>query len=259
MSLYIEQSGQGPDLVMIHGWGAHGGIWSELVENLDDHFRVTVIDLPGSGRSSPMDKKFSLESVIEEIKTVIPRPATWLGWSLGALIVMALAVSAKERVEKMILVGSSPCFVKKPDWQCATSEGVLNNFAEALKSNYRKTLIRFLSLQMGDSEEARRVLRIQREMLFQFGEPDIATLEEMLVMLQQADLRDQLDHLEQPTLLIHGSRDTLAPLAAAEYMQAHLKNSALLDIEGAGHIPFLTHSKLCAQNIKEFCLSTIAS
>lgn len=254
MTLYVEQTGEGPDIVLIHGWGAHGGIWSELATSLANNFRVTNIDLPGAGHSPPMDKKFTLENVITEIKLVTPESAIWLGWSLGALIVLALAASDKNRVKKMILVGGSPCFIKKQDWLHATDENVLSDFGEMLTNDHRRTLIRFLSLQMGDDSRARKVLRIQRELLFQYGDPDISTLEEMLEVLIQTDLRDSLSQLDQPALLIHGSRDTLAPIGAARYLQGHLANATLLDIEGGGHIPFLTHSKLCAQKINEFCL-----
>ena len=257
MSLYIEQTGSGPDLVLIHGWGAHGGIWSELAANLTDHFRVTVIDLPGSGRSSPMDKKLSLESMIAEIKTVTPESAVWLGWSLGALIVMALVLNDKDRVKKMILVGGSPCFAKKKDWPFATSGEVLDGFGNMLKTDYRKTLTRFLSLQMGDSDSARQVLRIQRLLLFQHGEPDIKTLAEMLVVLKKTDLRESLSQLDVPTLLIHGDRDTLAPVTAAKYLAQHLPRARLFEIKGAGHAPFLTHSETCVQAIKKFVTNKI--
>jgi pimeloyl-[acyl-carrier protein] methyl ester esterase len=253
MSLYVGQAGHGPDLVLIHGWGAHGGIWSELLAKLVDSFRVHVIDLPGLGRSPAMDKEFTLESVIDEIRAVTPGSAIWMGWSLGALIVLALAASDKDRVQKIILAGASPCFSRKQDWQWATEAGVLHNFARLLQSDYQKTLIRFLSLQMGEGAEARRVLRVQRNLLFQYGQPDITTLGEMLDVLQQTDLRELLANIDQAALLIHGNRDTLAPLAAAEYLHDHLPDSALLKIDGAGHIPFLTHTDLCARKIKTFC------
>jgi len=254
MTLYIEQAGTGPDLVLLHGWGAHGGIWSELAANLANNFRLTMIDLPGAGRSPPLAKEWSLENVIQEIKAVTPASAIWLGWSLGALIVLALAASDKERVKKMILIGGSPCFAGKQDWQHATAENVLRDFGVALKNDSHKTLIRFLSLQMGNDPTARKVLRTQRELLFQHGEPDISTLEAMLGVLIQTDCRTTLDKLIQPALLIHGSRDTLAPLNAAKYLQENLVNAELYSIEGGGHIPFLTHTELCMQKINEFCL-----
>ena len=44
MSLYTQTSGEGPDLVLIHGWGLHAGIWDTVVPLLEPCFRVTRID-----------------------------------------------------------------------------------------------------------------------------------------------------------------------------------------------------------------------
>lgn len=48
--LYCQSWGSGPDLVLLHGWGMHGGVWDDTVEAFIDDWRVTVIDLPGHGR-----------------------------------------------------------------------------------------------------------------------------------------------------------------------------------------------------------------
>ncbi len=259
MTLYFEQTGSGPDLVLIHGWGAHGGIWSDLAASLAENFRLTIIDLPGLGRSAALDHGFTLESAITAIKAVTPEAAIWMGWSLGALITMALALSDKNRVKKMILIGGSPCFAKKKDWPFATSSEVLDGFGNMLKTDYRKTLTRFLSLQMGDSIRAREVLRTQRQLLFQYGEPDITALAEMLAVLKETDLRESLSQLDVPTLLIHGERDTLAPVTAANYLERHLPQARLFKIKGAGHVPFLTHVDMCVQAINEFVNNDISN
>ncbi|HNE00663.1 MAG TPA: pimeloyl-[acyl-carrier protein] methyl ester esterase, partial [Plasticicumulans sp.] len=47
--LYCQSWGSGPDLVLLHGWGMHGGVWDDTVEAFIDDWRVTVIDLPGHG------------------------------------------------------------------------------------------------------------------------------------------------------------------------------------------------------------------
>ena len=49
--LYSHTLGSGPDVVLLHGWGMHSGVWEDVVEALLDHHRVTVLDLPGHGYS----------------------------------------------------------------------------------------------------------------------------------------------------------------------------------------------------------------
>src|SRR5690606_2848134 len=52
MSAFVETHGAGPDLVLVHGWGLHGGLFGPLVPLLAERRRVHVVDLPGHGRSA---------------------------------------------------------------------------------------------------------------------------------------------------------------------------------------------------------------
>src|SRR3546814_10403472 len=47
----IEETGEGPPLVLLHGWAIHGGVFASLVERLRERYRLYVVDLPGHGRS----------------------------------------------------------------------------------------------------------------------------------------------------------------------------------------------------------------
>ena len=51
MALHIEIVGDGPPLVLLHGWGLHGGVFAPLVDRLSDRFRMHLVDLPGHGYS----------------------------------------------------------------------------------------------------------------------------------------------------------------------------------------------------------------
>ena len=51
MSLHVEVAGDGPPLVLLHGWAMHGGVFGALVDALRDRWTLHVVDLPGHGRS----------------------------------------------------------------------------------------------------------------------------------------------------------------------------------------------------------------
>lgn len=240
MSLYIDIRGSGPDLIMLHGWGLHGGLFGPVFEPLAEHFRLHLVDLPGHGRSPMFDGRYSLERVAEVIAGKVPSDATWLGWSLGGRIALA-AAEAGAAIDKLILVGTNPCFIQKPDWPHAMPEAELAQFAASLRNNYKATLQRFLAVQSRGSACAREELRSLRDALFEHGEPDPQALAGGLAILQNADLRPALARIQQPTLVLHGERDTLAPLAAAEYTAGQLPQGTLEIIEGAGHAPFISH------------------
>ncbi len=251
MSLYIEQLGSGPDLVMLHGWGLHGGLFAPVADALAKRYRLHLVDLPGHGRSPMPEGDYALANIAEQIVDAVPTNATWLGWSLGGRIALTAAANS-EAVSKLILVGANPCFVQQEDWPHAMPQAELAQFADSLRDDYRATLQRFVALQSRGSERGREELRRLRETLFDHGEPDAKALAAGLHLLGDADLRSLLRTIKQPTLIIHGERDTLAPLAAAEYTAAHIPNAKLRVITGAGHAPFISHPEQFTAAIEEF-------
>lgn len=251
MSLYIEQRGDGPDLVLIHGWGLHGGVFAPLLAPLAQHFRLHLLDLPGHGRSPLAGHDYALETLARQIAAALPAGASWLGWSLGGRIAMAAAATGLS-ISRLILIGSNPCFRQRPDWPHAMSDAQLQGFSRSLQEDYRATLLRFVALQSRGSEQGREELRQLRDGLFAHGEPDPRALAGALSILRDGDLRPQLSSIGQPTLILHGERDTLAPLAAAEYTAERIPHARLQVIEGAGHAPFISHPDETFRAIREF-------
>jgi pimeloyl-[acyl-carrier protein] methyl ester esterase len=249
MMLWHERQGSGPDLVLVHGWGLHGGIWGDLPALLAQHFRVTTLDLPGHGRSRTAGESPSFDAFADSVAELCPAPAIWLGWSLGGLIALHAALRRPEKVSKLVLVGATPKFVQAPDWPHAMPTEVFADFARSLARDYRTTLLRFLSLQIGSSESARAALKQLRSDMFAHGEPQPEALAAGLVILEQTDLRARLAEIQVSALVVHGSHDRLALPAAGAYLAAQLPQARLLCLEGAGHAPFLSHATLLADAI----------
>lgn len=249
--LYWERTGYGPDVVLLHGWGMHGGVWQDLAQRLSQNFRVHVPDFPGHGRSRTLEP-FTLESLARNLVSSLPAPAVWIGWSLGGLIALQAARDQPPMVRRLVLIGSTPRFSQAPDWAWAMSGVTLEQFASELERDYRSTLQRFLSLQCGHGEAERELLRGLRATLFEHGEPDLQSLRSGLEILKTADMRAALPTITSPTLVIHGARDQLVPRAAGEYLVAQLPQARLALIESAGHAPFLSHPEVVRQHLEEF-------
>lgn len=238
--IYVATTGQGPDLVLLHGWGLHGGIFRSVVPLLAPRYRLHIVDLPGHGRSVLPAGAYTLDTVAQTVAAALPGNAAWLGWSLGGRIALAAAAQGAA-ISKLVLVGTNPCFTRRDDWPHGMPDTEFEQFAASVRDDWEHTLQRFLAIQARGSERAREELRALRQDLFAHGRPQPAALAGGLNILRDADLRTALPNITQAALVLHGARDTLAPLAAAEYTAAHLPQGQLQVIAGAGHAPFLSH------------------
>jgi pimeloyl-[acyl-carrier protein] methyl ester esterase len=189
--LFTQSSGSGPDLVLIHGWGLHGGVWDGFVPLLEPYFRILRVDLPGHG-SSGWSGEATLDDMTAAVLAVTPAKAAWLGWSLGGLVAMRAALQAPARVRALLLLASTPCFVRRHGWQCALLPALLDTFAAELQQDYLRTLNRFLALQVRGSDSSGPVLRLLRDQLLAKGEPAPAALQAGLDILRNTDLREDL-------------------------------------------------------------------
>jgi len=89
--MHIKKIGQGPDLVMLHGWSMHSAVWHDLAEGLAQHFTLHLVDLPGHGKSEWHEGDLDLKVLITNLANELPEKAYWLGWSLGGLMCLAFA------------------------------------------------------------------------------------------------------------------------------------------------------------------------
>ncbi len=241
--LFREQLGSGPDLVLVHGWGVHGGVWNSLASVLAARFRVTMVDLPGHGRSLGLGPAADLDMYADTLAGVVDGPADWLGWSLGATVLLRMCERYPQHVQRLVLVGATPRFTSAADWPWGMDPEVLDAFSRELRTDYRATLQRFLSLQLGADEAARAPVRRLRTELFRYGEPNHAALDAGLAILRSADLRASLSGIRVACQIIHGAHDRLVAPAAAEFLGARLNASRCDVLAGAGHAPFLSHPR----------------
>lgn len=242
MNLYCYSQGQGKKITLLHGWGLSGNVWEGVAAQLSKSFFTTWLDLPGYGRSSiPANFEYSLLSLAEIVAKQLEDNSTVLGWSLGGMVAMQLAISHPRKIGKLILVASSPQFFVSPDWPHAVDSSVLENFAAGLSTSYRSTVLQFLAIQALGSEHAREEIRVLRNKVFRDGDPDTMALTSGLNILLTDNLRNSVERINCPTLVIAGEKDRLMPPDAAAYLANKISNSQLQVINGASHAPFISH------------------
>ena len=249
MSLHIEKLGHGEPLVMIHGWGMHSGMWMQAKDLLSQHFELHLIDLPGMGYSESLSE-YDLDKVAQEIALFTPKNAYLLGWSLGGLIAMKIAMH--QPVKKLVLIGSTPCFVNREDWELGTPTEVFQTFFADVIQDFESTMHKLLALIAMGGGNARGTAKVLKQEFSARPLPSQKALQDTLNILLHTDLRKQLSQITAPTLLLHGEHDKLAPIGAAVWLSTALPNAKLHEIKGAAHEPFLSHPQVFADTIVEF-------
>ena len=227
------------DVVLLHGWGSNAGIFRGLVRSRDKHLNAYALDLPGYGDTPPC-KPYTLEQLADAVAASAPARCSVIGWSLGAQVALAWARRAPAQVERLALIAATPCFAQRGDWPYATERSVLRQFKQALHGDRTGTLLRFVSLQALGDVHAAKVAHRLRTALFSRSVPTEQVLIDGLEILRTTDMREELQAVTQPALVIHGGQDSVTPCAAGKWLAGALPNARLHLMPGAGHAPFLS-------------------
>ena len=249
--MHVKVMGAGPDLVLLHGWAMHSGIWTCVCEQLAQNFRLHLVDLPGHGLS-PADESGSLQDMVEMVAEILPDNSILGGWSLGGQVAIELALQKPMQVEKLVLIATTPCFIKREDWQWGMDATILQMFTQNLAQNYETTINRFLTLQLSGGNNSKAVLASLRKTFFQYSQPDNAALQAGLDILLTSDLRERFSGVKQPVLLLHGENDVITHATAASWMSQQLPDAKLVMFPNCGHAPFLSFPHQFITHLHEF-------
>jgi pimeloyl-[acyl-carrier protein] methyl ester esterase len=241
MTLHVEIRGDGPDLVLLHGWALHGGMWGPWLDRLAGHARLHVVDLPGHGRSGWPAGAHDIAGLARAVFPHVPRDAIVLGWSLGGMLALELGRRHPRHLRALILMATTPKFLAGPDWEHGLDAAVLDEFSRGLALDYKRTVQNFLALQTRGDEHALETLRMLRSKLASHGEPDRRALATGLDVLRSTDLRDDLPRVTLPALVIAGDHDRLTPPGAGRELALQLPMARFRCVERCGHAPFLSH------------------
>lgn len=242
MNLNIIEQGHGPTLVMLHGWGLNSGVFATIAKPLSRRYRVLCVDLPGHGRSPPIET-FDLESVTKVLASVIAEPAIWLGWSLGGTFAMSVAARFPGQVRGLLLVNTTARFVKGNGWPFGMHPSFPEQFADELSTDYDATVGRFLTLVARGSPNGTTMLKQLRTTMRGYPPPDMGALQGGLRVLSRTDMQRYLPSIGCTAHMIQGDRDMIVSADGASATCERIGSCAMTLIRGAGHAPFLSHQQ----------------
>lgn len=264
LRLHIAESGDGPPLILLHGFTGSTESWSPLRSAFDHAYRVIAIDHPGHGRSSvPTDPnryrvdRFS-DDLLRLIDSLSLERVVVAGYSMGGRVALRFAIGHADRVAGLVLESTTPGIEDSAQRLVRKEfDGLLANDIE--RDGIEDFVDRWERLPLWDTQRqlphASRVgLRAQRLLNDPLG---LANSLRGAGAGEGLPVLDQAAGLRTPVLIIAGALDTRY-VELGRLLERTIPGSRLEPVENAGHAVYLEMPEAFATAVNKF-LSTIPS
>lgn len=232
-NLDIEQAGAGRDLVLLHSLLTDRSAFDLVVPELAETRRLTLVNLPGYGASSPAGE--DVESYADRMAGLfgalkLPRESDVLGNGFGGFIAVALAARHGARFDRLVVadaLASFPAPAKMPLQNLAArvaQEGMGGALDVAIRRMFPES---FISRHPGIVEERKRAL----------ARADPACFRAACLALARLDLAPVLKLIRNPTLVMAGALDQTTPPSLSRELAAGITGATFREIPGCGHCP----------------------
>lgn len=223
VSIYYEASGDGPAIILSHGYGATSQMWAGQIDLLSADHRLIVWDMRGHGLTdSPEDQScYSEAETVADIAAILDAEgidsAIIGGLSLGGYMSLAFQVAYPERTRALMLFDTGPGY-NNPKAREGWNTGMAVPRAESLERDGLAALGGSEEVRVSTHRSADGLARAARGMLAQFDNRIIQSLAT----------------IPQPTLVLVGENDTPF-LAGTDYMANKIPNNTHVVVPNAGH------------------------
>jgi pimeloyl-ACP methyl ester carboxylesterase/class 3 adenylate cyclase len=260
VNIAYQVTGDGPiDLVFVPGFVTHLELhwampsFSSFLERLSSFSRLIRFDKRGTGMSDRVSGAPTLEARMDDVRAVMDavgsRRAAFYGLSEGAAMSILFAATYPERTAALVVRSAYPRRMWAPDYPWGRTE-----------EEYERELERDLRI-FGSRQQAREAVRV----LGRFSDTEVESFLQMLRfgsspgalealhrMNKEIDVRHVLPSVHVPTLILHGSEDSIVPLEVARYVGSRIPTGRVVEIPGVGHLAFGTGADLIAAEIERF-------
>ena len=262
---YVDSGGDAPVLLFVHGLGSNLSLWRHSLDAFSDTHRVVALDLPGFGLSGKQDvpatMPFFAKTVTGFLDALGIDRVTYVGASMGGQVGLTLALRHAERLEQLALV--SPAGIETFSTQDATAltsvttpQSIASATAEQVRQNTRVNFATWRDSYAWLIEQ--RTALAQRDDFMAYAK---ANAEAVAGMLNGA-VRDRLDAVQTPTLVLFGTGDKLIPnrylhpnrttAEVAQTAEEALPNAKVELIDDAGHLLMIERTEVFHEKLRAF-------
>jgi pimeloyl-ACP methyl ester carboxylesterase len=251
-NIAYQLTGNGPALVLLHGFLESKAIWDEFTANLQDDFTILAIDLPGHGDSDVVSDNHSMQLMADCVKEVIQfeniKQAVITGHSMGGYVAVQFAAENENMLRGLVLFHSHA--------NSDTDEAKENrrrtiNIVKQNKGGFIRQFIPDLFDQRHVAEHSVKIEQLQEMAAAMSSEAVIAALSGM------RDRENQLQYLllsEIPVLFIIGKQDSRMPYNQIMAQAVIPSHSEVLLLEDVGHMGYIEAPGKTLQALRHFAI-----
>ncbi len=246
--IHYEAVGRGRPVLLLHGWLGSWRYWMPTMESLADAYRTYAMDFWGFG-DSDKPGKYTIDDYVRMVGDFLDglgvARASLVGHSLGGVVALRSALEWPQRVEKLVLV-NTPLY----GGGMAASVKALRNPLSRLLAGPR-TLVGLWVRALKKVSAA--WTEMYDEIVEDAGKVDQDAVQQSVENILDMDLRSQLDHLYNHTLVVFGDRDEFVDPAQATYFaDGSVATAQVVVLDGCRHFPFLDEPSKFNRLLKEF-------
>ncbi len=254
--------GSGPPLIFIHGLSGCWQNWLEQIPHFAREHRVIAVDLPGFGQSEMPVEEISISGYADTIDALMSElqidGASIVGNSMGGFIGAELAINHPGRVERLVLESAAGLSIESI--RTERKQG-LRHRAEniaffslgwvASRSHQvaRRARLRHALLLLVAAHPGRLPAPLAVEQVKGSGKPGFG---DALEAMCRYPLRDRLEQISCPTLIVWGDKDRLVPLKDASVFERLIPDARKVVYEDTGHVPMMERPARFNADVRAF-------
>jgi pimeloyl-ACP methyl ester carboxylesterase len=224
MNMSYRDIGDGPALVLLHGFTGTGETWNPYLEDLSAEFRLIIPDLRGHGRSINPSEYFKHRELALDVFNLLDQLGIdsiyAIGSSMGAMTLLHAATQQRERIKAMVLVGGSPYLPE-------SARAIYRNSPP--DSITEEGIERMSNRHVGGKEQVMQLMRQFHAYKDSYDDVNFT--------------KPYLASIISSTLIVQGDRDQFFPVDVAMEMYTSIPNSYLWVVPNAGHGAGLREAK----------------
>lgn len=233
-SIAYRSAGEGPPLVLLHGFLSDSRCWRTQLTGLADQFAVLAWDALGAGLSSDPPESFTITDWAETLAAFLDRAgierAHILGLSWGGMLAQEFYRLNPARVDRLVLADTYA------GWKGSLPEDVVEKRRARCYRDASRTIGEVVAEWVPVEFFSNASDELSTEMASVVGDFHPLGFRLMAKALADADTSMLLPTVGAPTLLVWGDGDLRSPLSVAEQFHAAIPGSRLEVIAGAGHV-----------------------